>query len=95
MTRYHRPPLFHSIGFMYLFVCLYYIVYLFWFWFFFYLFIYQTAPANEVDRRPPKKTGKYQDAEDGKKDDPTVGDQQQSTRAAAAAAAAAAGKCDR
>ncbi|XP_050057020.1 lachesin-like isoform X2 [Aphis gossypii] len=49
------------------------------------------APANEVDRRPPKKTGKYQDAEDGKKDDPTVGDQQQSTRAAAAAAAAAAG----
>jgi hypothetical protein len=68
---------------VYLFVCL------------IYLFIYQTAPANEVDRRPPKKTGKHQDAEDAsdKKDDPTGGDQQQSSRAAAAAAAA--GKCNR
>ncbi|XP_060848719.1 lachesin-like isoform X1 [Rhopalosiphum padi] len=48
------------------------------------------APANEVDRRPSKKTGKHQDAaEDAgdKKDDPTGGDQQQSSRAAAAAAA--------
>jgi len=55
-------------------------------------FFYQTAPANEVDRRPSKKTGKYQNAADNKKDDPTDEDQQQSSRAAAAAAA---GKCNR
>ncbi|KAL4120798.1 hypothetical protein QTP88_013419 [Uroleucon formosanum] len=46
------------------------------------------APANEVDRRPSKKTGKYQDAAEAannEKDDPTDEDQQQSSRAAAAA----------
>lgn len=93
--RYHRPPLFHSVGFMYLFVCLYYRVFYIHIIYIYIFVFYQTAPANEVDRRPSKKTGKYQDADDAdsKKYDPTGEDQQQSSRAAAAAAAA--GKCSR
>lgn len=94
MYNSHRVHfLFHlPKGFTYLFA--YYERVFVWF------FLYRVVPANEVDRTPSKKTGKYQDAMAANKREPT--ETQQSSRAAVAAAEAkndddddAGGKCIR